>query len=282
MINKISCDECEAIINEFNLERHKKKHEKERQLREVKIKCELCGVERVPDYNSKRFCSKKCSRSFSTSLNRQEINKKVSKKLRQDIPDRNEDFLYEKTCVLCNSSFLSKKKQTRFCSKSCSSTFINSLEHVKEIQRDAAIKRNVEGSFFQSFGKRVTYKDDRFEIRCDSILEYFFIVYALKTYEIQSITRCKEKIRLENNKIFNPDFDLVLKDGTKMIVECKSENTGKIGENRRWEKYKSESIVKKKALEEYCNLLGVKNLWFTQFYDFRLYRQILKQFRNNL
>jgi hypothetical protein len=279
MVDIISCEECGLCIKDCNYERHKKKHEKEKKLREAKIKCELCGEEKVPDYNSKRFCSKKCSRSFSTSLNRQEINAKVSKTLRQDIPGRNENFLYEKVCSLCGSSFLSKKQKTRFCSKPCSSTFINSLESVKEKQRDAAVKRNIDGNFFQSFGKRVTYKDDRFEIKCDSILEYFFIVYALETYEIESIKRCKEKIRLENNKIFNPDFDVVLKDGTKIIVECKSENTGKIGENRRWEKYKEESIIKKNALEKYCSNLGIQNLWFTQFYNFKLYRRILKQFR---
>lgn len=279
MINKVSCDKCEAIVNEFNLERHKKKHEKERQLREIKIKCELCGIERVPDYNSKRFCSKKCSRSFSTSLNRQEINKKVSKKLRQDLPDRNQDFLYEKTCGLCNSPFLSKKRKTRFCSKSCTSTFINSLDHVKETQRDAAIRRNEEGNFFQSLGKRVVYKDERFEIKCDSVLEYTFIVYALENFEIESIKRCKEKIRLENNRVYNPDFDLTLKDGTKMIVECKSENTGRVGKDGLWQRYQQESLIKRAALERYCVENNLKSFWFTQKNNFKLYKKILKDFK---
>lgn len=43
--------------------------------------CELCGKEHDGSYGSGRFCSQKCARSFSTSKNRKNINKKVSKKM---------------------------------------------------------------------------------------------------------------------------------------------------------------------------------------------------------
>lgn len=44
-------------------------------------KCENCNKEHEGTYGSGRFCSKLCARSFSTKAKRNEINKKVSKKL---------------------------------------------------------------------------------------------------------------------------------------------------------------------------------------------------------
>lgn len=42
------------------------------------IECECCKQPHDGSYGSGRFCSKKCSRSFSTLINRDEINKKKS------------------------------------------------------------------------------------------------------------------------------------------------------------------------------------------------------------
>lgn len=41
-------------------------------------KCENCGNKHNGDYASGRFCSKKCSKGFSTKSKRKEINEKVS------------------------------------------------------------------------------------------------------------------------------------------------------------------------------------------------------------
>lgn len=46
------------------------------------MKCEKCEKEHDGKYGSGRFCSEKCARSFSTTGNRKEINKKVSNALR--------------------------------------------------------------------------------------------------------------------------------------------------------------------------------------------------------
>lgn len=45
------------------------------------MKCETCGKEHNGSYGSGRFCCQSCARSFSTSRNREEINKKVSNTL---------------------------------------------------------------------------------------------------------------------------------------------------------------------------------------------------------
>lgn len=44
--------------------------------------CEKCGIDILIKYGSGRFCSAKCARSFSTSKDRDQINKKVSEKLK--------------------------------------------------------------------------------------------------------------------------------------------------------------------------------------------------------
>ena len=44
--------------------------------------CEKCGKVMTEYYGSGRFCSSKCAKSFSTSKNREEINKKVGAKLK--------------------------------------------------------------------------------------------------------------------------------------------------------------------------------------------------------
>jgi hypothetical protein len=46
------------------------------------MKCESCGNIHDGNYGSGRFCSKKCASSFSTKSKREEINKKVSIKLK--------------------------------------------------------------------------------------------------------------------------------------------------------------------------------------------------------
>lgn len=45
------------------------------------MQCENCNSEHDGNYGSGRFCSSKCARAFSTKEKRQEINKKVAKKL---------------------------------------------------------------------------------------------------------------------------------------------------------------------------------------------------------
>lgn len=47
------------------------------------MKCERCNKEHDGSYGSGRFCSSKCARSFSTSKNREETNKKVSSTLKK-------------------------------------------------------------------------------------------------------------------------------------------------------------------------------------------------------
>ena len=100
------------------------------------MKCENCNQEHDGQYASRRFCSSKCARGFSTKNKRQDINKKVSEKLSKP--------KIEKTCLCCEKVFLVLSYRNRtFCSHSCASKYhVNtnnnffSIEH----QRNAGIK----------------------------------------------------------------------------------------------------------------------------------------------
>lgn len=49
---------------------------------DLRTLCEFCKQSNSGEYGSGRFCSKKCARAFSSSDKRDEINKKVSRKMK--------------------------------------------------------------------------------------------------------------------------------------------------------------------------------------------------------
>lgn len=78
-------------------------------------KCENCGNKHDGIYGSGRFCDNKCARSFSTKEKRNEINKKVSKKLKKFHVNTN------RSCLVCGKEIVSHKKRTiKTCGFSCS------------------------------------------------------------------------------------------------------------------------------------------------------------------
>lgn len=81
----------------------------------VKI-CENCAEEHIGEYGSGRFCSVKCSRSFSTKEKRDVINKSVSVSLK----GRGNSSI-DKECNFCKSKFTTtwKKRNQLYCSLKC-------------------------------------------------------------------------------------------------------------------------------------------------------------------
>lgn len=79
--------------------------------------CENCQKEHNEFYGSRRFCSKKCAKGFSTKAKRKEINQKVSKKLSHV----NHEIFIKKICCFCQKEFIIKwsKKYQKCCSISC-------------------------------------------------------------------------------------------------------------------------------------------------------------------
>ena len=96
--------------------------------------CENCNITHNGSYASKRFCSIKCARSFSTKNSREEINVKVSKKLKgRESPikgrtswKKGKHLVEYKTivCKQCNNSISVRlDSNRRFCGKSCAAKY---------------------------------------------------------------------------------------------------------------------------------------------------------------
>lgn len=86
------------------------------------MNCENCRNSHDGSYGSGRFCSAKCSRSFSTKNKRKEINERVSKSLRGSVsPKKGLKIVPRKVkkCLECNCEFETIREDRRFCSKSC-------------------------------------------------------------------------------------------------------------------------------------------------------------------
>lgn len=104
------------------------------------MKCKNCNNKeaiKYSKYSSGDFCSRKCARSFSTKLNRKEINRRVSKKL--------------KGCL--NLHLIKPKKYCKVCSKEiyrqcktnyCSKHIFSSEEHKIKMSK-ATLKAYEEG-----------------------------------------------------------------------------------------------------------------------------------------
>lgn len=92
-------------------------------------KCENCEEEHEGKYGSGRFCSNKCSKSFSSKVNREETNKKISKSLLNNKNVKKKEIEYKK-CKECNNDFLAIRKIRIFCSNKCSATYQKQLGNV--------------------------------------------------------------------------------------------------------------------------------------------------------
>lgn len=97
--------------------------------RTIESKCDQCGSKfEYEKYNRiRKFCSKRCSLSYNKlklEENREEINKKISNKLRK----------IEKNgiCLWCKKEFEKRNKNHKCCSRSCSSSEINSRPEYKD------------------------------------------------------------------------------------------------------------------------------------------------------
>lgn len=93
--------------------------------------CEKCNSNHNGEYGSGRFCSQRCSRSYSTSSNRSSINEKIGRSIKGS---GNPPII--KNCIYCGNEFIAswKRKDQKSCSVSCSmkSNWVN-LEYRKNI-----------------------------------------------------------------------------------------------------------------------------------------------------
>lgn len=261
--------------------------------------CEKCSLTPKKKYSSGRFCSEKCARSFSTSLNRKKISEKTSETFKNkyhkpDVlpcercgiipelkhgsgrfclkcasscpPNSNVDRRMEwersdklNICKKCSNTFLVtwKTRSRSYCSESCRN---NSFS-------EKMLQRNVEGRFFQSFGRRIKYTNYGQNIHCDSLIEWCALEDIFEKYNSQiiSATRSTYKIpyidELGKERTYNPDFNIELYNGIKFCIECKSDQSGT---NETWNRYHKDAEIKFHLLKDFCEKNGIEFIWFTQ------------------
>jgi len=106
------------------------------------MKCKNCEKKKAikySKYSNGEFCSKECSRSFSTKEKRKEINLKVS----QSLKGKGNNPV-ENSCFHCKKKFVIewKRRDQKFCSKECQNNGREYSEESRKSLSKHAKKRN--------------------------------------------------------------------------------------------------------------------------------------------
>jgi hypothetical protein len=235
--------------------------------------CKNCNINesvKYSKYTTGEFCSRNCARGFSSKEKRLEINKTVSKSLKGrgngniKIICKNCLFEFETTW---------NRRDNLFCSHSCSAIY-RSLQ--PEYIEKLSIKRieSIIGGNVNNYGTKMTYVFNDINIKCDSKIEYSCLDFFVKSGATE-IERCNFYITyLDGEKIrrYNPDFKIKI-DSIIYIVEAKSYMTIKTV-NEKWRMYNELSVLKKKALEQYCEQNNYKSFWFTKDINLKNYNSL--------
>lgn len=199
-----------------SLSKEKKKEKK------IKISfCKFCQMEFTYSICNRirKFCSKKCSLDSNRKIiekNRIKINEKISKKLRK-IDNKG-------ICLWCKKEFVKKNRNHNCCSRSCSSSEINSRpynrERISNMFSNLAKERYKMGDttigwksrkkLDPSYPEKITmdYLDSKkleyeYELKCGR----YFIDFAFK----------EKKIALEIDGRRHNDLEIIEKDNRKDI-----------------------------------------------------------------
>lgn len=175
------------------------------QYNEVEKTCKLCGKRYFKAWTKSGysdFCSKECSRRFSTTLKREEINEKVSKALHGRLVGCNKNKSKNKIpkfCLICGKPIPLDSKKKKYCSKECHSVFLS--EHAKLL--------NKEGKLYGGYRKGCSRGRSGFYkgIWCDSTYELVYLIYCLDNKV--EIKRCRDVFTYEIDgkiKKYHPDF----------------------------------------------------------------------------
>lgn len=233
--------------------------------------CERCGRTPKSKHKTGKLCPECAYKGFEAALNakeaqnrqaRQEKSTKssIDKKPRCFISKRLEWEQGDKTnkCATCSQKFVVQweNRNRKYCGRHCSDAAAASR----------MIRRNAEGNFFQSFGRRVVYENHGQNIRCDSLIEWCALEHLFQTHgdAIVSVSRSELKIPYDDagrRRTYTPDFEILLRGGEHLIVECKSDQSGT---SEIWCRYHREADLKRNILGQYAAEHGVTAVWFTQ------------------
>ena len=178
-----------------------------------------CNKEHNGDYATGRFCSKQCSKSFSTLKNRKQINEKVSNKLKGKI----NEILLINNCLYCNKAIHYKRK---FC---CHSHWViwykeNIVPQIDFSKRNIDSYKNGNRSIGGGKTKWYDYKNIRvqgtYELRACKIFDNWKESGKIKNWEYTKDRY--EYIGIDGKKhVYLLDFKIIEHDDSFYYVETK-------------------------------------------------------------
>jgi hypothetical protein len=228
--------------------------------------CEVCQIAIEKKYGSGRFCSRKCSCTYTSRLNRSEKNKKISEGLSSSRPARFVEKSCERCGTLCRKPW--NRRSQRFCSRQCSSQSTGANPETQQKIREARLQAIENGNV--GFGIRCSLDG----VRCDSALEYAFIKWYKERHPNARITRYSGRIE-SHGIVFIPDFLI----DDKIVVEVKYRKEAisyRLGS--KWSGYIELQEKKREILES----LGSGYIWFTdETCGQKFYRQCLNEVKNS-
>ena len=151
--------------------------------------CKYCGSTYYKAWTKSGktdFCSPKCSRAFSTSVRREEINKKVSEKLKGISTHKGNTNVYDayhknpKKCPICGNDIPYERRKRKTCSYECS------LKLTARSNRERGTYKKT-GGYREGSGR--------------SKSGYYKGFFCGSTYELVYYIYCKDhNIRVERNE----------------------------------------------------------------------------------
>jgi hypothetical protein len=220
--------------------------------------------------------SLECSRGFSSKAKRQEINLKLREKLSKPHQIN--------VCAHCQKTFSTRQntqgRNQRYCSNSCrqqSSTCNQVSKEAREKLSLARIKKIQEG-VVNSSGTKCQFSFQNEIIKCDSRLEYSCLLWFTLNYQCSSMKRNGLVIPYvfnDHKKLFLPDF-LITTDSSQYLVEVKSIISVQ-SVNEKWHFYNETSLLKEKALINFCEGKNLTPFWYTMKTDTKLYRKVIQE-----
>jgi len=143
------------------------------------MKCEMCDNEHNGDYGSGRFCSSKCARTFSsnTLIKKTKIVQCIDCSIDIEVDFRasslqckcdgcrksyKKKYKKNRICIVCGGPL--KKNAKKFCSVSCSSTFINN-KYIDDWKN--GVVDGSRGKYKDSLSRHIRrYLFDKYDHRC--------------------------------------------------------------------------------------------------------------------
>lgn len=186
-------------------------------IKEIKF-CEFCGKEHDGSYGSGRFCCQSCSKRYSSIINKDIKNKKISKSLIK--PPK------IKICPICGKEYIGRRKA---CSNECSNklkslSFHNNklVNHNMSERAKLSYKngREVKGGYTKWYSYNDIKVQGTFELRVCRILDKWIELGKISKWEYTN-DRIPYKWKDGTEHSYLLDFKVYNIDGSYYYIEVK-------------------------------------------------------------